>query len=170
MENLEDLVKLAESRRDVDADSLAHAILMQQTASSPCRVIEVGGQPYLERYYMGTDGYECQCWLHRFLRNDSEPHLHTHPFIAESTMLCGWYIEQTPQGLRLVEATKSNMINFATTHRIVAVAPNTWTFLLVYPERLDTWQFIGDDGKTETVQSAGVDWWKNYGPRPAEEQ
>jgi len=170
MENLEELVRLAESRLDVEADSQAHAASMWATISAPRRVIEVGGQPYLERYYMGTDCLERQHWLHRFLRNDSERHLHTHGFIAESSMLCGWYIEQTPQGLRLVEPDQTNVIRFDTTHRIVAVAPNTWTSLIVYPERLDTWQFIDDNGKTKTVQSQGVDWWKNYGPRPAEEQ
>jgi len=161
-----------ERERDHANHAQAHARYMEMTEGKPCRVIEINGEPYLERYYMGevqaAGGEKCQHWLHRFLRNDSERHLHTHSWEATSSVLCGWYVEQLPDCLQLRQPGTWHRITFATLHRVAAVAPNTWTSLLVRPDRRDTWEFVGDDGQREVVQSGGADWWKGYGPRPAE--
>lgn len=153
--------------------ALAHERYMEMTEGKPRRVIEIGGEPYLERYYMGevqsAEGAKCQHWLHRFLRNDSERHLHTHPWEASSSVLCGWYVEALPSGqFQLRQSSSWHRITFDTLHRVAAVKPNTWTSLIVRPERRDTWRFVGDGGEIVTVQSAGADWWRNCEPRPAE--
>jgi len=51
-------------------------------------------QPYLQRYYAGTFRDGSDLWLHRFLSNDGDRHLHSHPFEFQSVMLCGGYTEE----------------------------------------------------------------------------
>lgn len=56
--------------------------------------VVVGEIPYLQRYYVGQLRCGRDVWLHRFLRNDAERHLHSHPFNFTTIMLCGGYTEQ----------------------------------------------------------------------------
>jgi len=56
------------------------------TRNRPMKTIVVTDAPYLKRFYMGgAFGY--QIWLHRFLRADSERHLHSHPWTAMSWVM-----------------------------------------------------------------------------------
>lgn len=68
-------------------------ILRNLVRSRPMRLIEINGEPYLERYYMGTVQGR-QIWLHRFVRDDAERHVHDHPWTALSIILTGGYTEQ----------------------------------------------------------------------------
>lgn len=50
-------------------------------------------------------------------------------------------------------------------HRIETAKPETWTALIVDPERLPAWFFIDDNGALEMRNSSARDWWKSYGVR-----
>ncbi len=49
---------------------------------------------YIQRYYAGTFRNGSDLWLHRFLSNDGDRHLHSHPFEFQSVMLNGGYTEE----------------------------------------------------------------------------
>lgn len=51
-------------------------------------------KPYLQRYYAGTFRDDCDLWIHRFLSNDGDRHVHSHPFEFSSVIICGGYIEE----------------------------------------------------------------------------
>lgn len=141
--------------------------LLELTANLPCKQIEVNGQPYLQRYFLGEDA-NGQAWLHRFMRADSERHLHTHPWTGTSMILCGRYTEQLrPVGapnsgeqdrIRYLSAGDVNQITPQTTHRIVDVEPETWTILHIRPKREPTWSFVADDGALTHVPSSPYEW------------
>ncbi len=147
-----------------------HEQLMLITSTMPMKTIEVGGQPYLERYYIGTLPNGDQEWLHRFLRADSEPHLHSHPWDADSTILCGLYCEevQRSNGHKFRFWHNEGMHNIITCdklHRIVDVNPNTWTHMRVYAGRELVWYFIDDNGDKTEMKTSPIDWWKDCKPR-----
>ena len=58
-------------------------LLYRVTANRPCRLIQLPSGPYLERYYLGF-WHGHHRYLHRFVRNDSERHLHDHPWPVAS--------------------------------------------------------------------------------------
>lgn len=147
-----------------------HEQLMLITATMPMKTIEVGGLPYLERYYIGTHPNGTQEWLHRFLRADSERHLHSHPWDADSTILCGSYFEESQrshgnQFKVWYREGMQNMISCDKMHRIVDVEPNTWTHMRVYAGREPVWYFIDDNGVKTEMKTSPIDWWKDCKPR-----
>ena len=142
-------------------------ILKLLTATMPMKTIIVNGSPYLERYFVTelTDG--TQIWLHRFFTNDSERHLHTHPWSAVSIILDGWYMEETKQGGQYYKQGDVNIITPDKLHRVVEVHPDTWTMMIVDAPRHDTWAFIEEDGSTNTQAASARDWYKSAGTRKA---
>jgi hypothetical protein len=155
----------------VDRHQQLHEMFMHLTAKAPCKTIVIDGLPYLERYYMGdvtiSQRRTRQHWLHRFLRCSSED-LHTHAWEANSTVVTGWYLEETPGGIFTVRKPGDNYtINLDTIHRVAAALPDTWTSLMVRPGLKETWDFVAGDGSRTAVQSGGPDWWKECLPRAA---
>jgi len=152
-----------------------HHALMHLTANSPMKTVVINSEPYLERYYMGTDEQGVQTWLHRFLRNDSESHLHTHPWDAESMILCGGYIEQQVDCQAFYGPGDSNQIPKGKLHRILEVTPNTWTMMRVQPGRDKYWYFVetNEPGEVNMVTDAVVaspeDWYKTCKVRGEDE-
>ena len=151
--------------------TITHEHMMALTANMPMKCIEINGEPYLERYFahMLADG--AQVWYHRFLRNDSERHLHTHPWFARSTILVGSYPEQRdiegiPHNLRRV-AKEVNIIGKDTLHRIIEVEPNTWTQMIVSPGREPVWHFVSEKGKRTEMPTSPFEWHKDFQPRVA---
>ena len=147
-----------------------HEQLMLITATMPMKTIEVGGLPYLERYYIGTLPNGDQEWLHRFLRADSEPHLHSHPWDADSTILCGTYCEEVQRSnchkFKIWHHEgRQNIITTYKIHRVVDVEPNTWTHMRVYAGREPVWYFIDDNGVKTEMKTSPIDWWKDCKPR-----
>jgi len=144
-----------------------HELLMIITAHMPMRVIPIDGKPYLERYFISQEPDGTQHWLHHYLTADSEHHLHSHPWYAESTILCGWYVqEELVEGAKKIKRFGVGMQNFIapeTIHRIVDVDQDTWTYLKVLPERLSEWFFIEEDTneKRVMIKSGGLDWFNN---------
>jgi len=70
-------------------------VLLKQTENLPCKIIEINGKPYLERYFVGHNAAGDQLWLHHFLTADGERHHHSHPWHATSEILTGGYCEET---------------------------------------------------------------------------
>lgn len=149
---------------------IMHEQLMIITRTLPMKTIQVNGEDYLERYFLG-DSHGTQEWLHRFLRADSERHLHSHPWDADSTILCGWYTEEVLCGNNIDKrqitwnSGEQNIITPNKIHRIIDVEPNTWTHMKVYPGRESSWFFINDDGEKNEMKTSPTDWWKDCAPR-----
>ena len=53
--------------------------LFRYTARRPCRLIDIEGRPYLERYYLGSL-FGVTAYLHRFVGYDSDREVHDHPW------------------------------------------------------------------------------------------
>lgn len=138
---------------------------MKFTANKPMRLIEINGDPYLERYHIASL-FGFKIWLHRFIRNDSERHLHNHPWHALSVILTGGYREIVAlKGYRnwdIVDYKRGNLnvIRANKTHRILQVDPDTWTLILRAPRLTDFWFFVDDENKWTPVKSADDDWHK----------
>lgn len=96
---------------------MLNALLYFITGRLPCRIINDGETPYLERYYIGTLlGW--RFYLHRFVGSDPDRGLHDHPWRkAYSIILSGWYWEETRSGTRKVKWI--NSLTGDTFHRVV---------------------------------------------------
>lgn len=96
---------------------MLNALLYRITGFLPCRIINDGETPYLERYYVGTlMGW--RFYLHRFVGSDPDRGLHDHPWSrAFSIIMSGWYWEETRSGTRKVRWF--NSLNGDTFHRVV---------------------------------------------------
>jgi hypothetical protein len=161
--------------------------------------------PYIQRYYAGTFRDGSDLWLHRFLSNDGDRHLHSHPFEFSSVMLCGGYTEEflTRDGSKDHRVTlpnpdsklpelleefliqikdkmfkpmsfsflslaggSSQSVDVYDWHRIAAINNDTWTAVIVKPQRLPKWFFKDDNGDVSDMKASPRDWWKNYKARP----
>ena len=145
-----------------------HSELMAITASLPMKTIIINDEPYLERYFDTELPDGSQVWIHRFLRNDSERHLHSHPWNAQSKVLLGSYTESLGMTTATYTAGDTNVIPAHKLHRIIEVEPNTWTIMTVAPERLAQWYFIDELGNRENMKASPVDWYKDCAPRAEE--
>lgn len=138
--------------------------LFRQAGKLPCRLIDINGQPYLERYHVGTL-FGCRIYLHRFVRRDAERHVHNHPWRwALSLVLAGLYIEELAThddpacGYQVKHRRVAwwNWISPTTRHRIFDVEPETWTLFITGP-RFKGWGFyeveevIGTHGQLSAV-------------------
>lgn len=171
-----------------------HKFMMALTEDMPCKQINIH-KPYLQRYYAGSLSETHDLWFHRFLSNDSERHVHSHPFEFRTTILCGGYSEEIllPNGHKSIVSRMPSNISmndvseycFIATHnlnmkmqlppgrnfdlyhwhRIVEVEPETWTMIIVDKRRLKTWNFMDDQGNIETVFSSAQEWYKQYNRR-----
>lgn len=152
-------------------EKITHDYMMALTATMPMKTIIINDEPYLERYFAMVLPDGTQIWYHRFLRNDSERHLHSHPWQALSTILVGYYVEECAEGgvtthTKYTEGER-NRIYFGTTHRIVEVEPDTWTMMIVDPGRLAEWHFIDDDSTKTAMPTSPFEWHKDCKPRAA---
>ena len=149
------------------------AWLFKAVANRPMRVIEVGGKPYLERYFIGT-WLGRKIWLHRFVSEDAERTVHNHPWTALSVILTGGYSEEVARralapsndkrhyrfvlnySYHDLIAPSINLITAKHMHRIVSVMPNTWTLMLVGKRHGRGWSFFTADshGVCEAQQPA----------------
>ncbi len=121
-------------------------LLYKLTANLPCRLIELDSGPYLERYYLGQL-FGVTFYLHRFVSNDSERHLHNHPWRwGRSIILSGSDLEERAVDLCPYASDSGcvterkrvrwwNVVNANTVHQIHDAEPNTWT-LFFHSERV----------------------------------
>jgi len=106
----------------------------------PCRIINDGDRPYLERYYVGRV-FGWTFYLHRFVGSDPERGLHDHPWNrAYSFVLAGKYLEVTRMGSRWVRWL--NCLNGESFHRVmVPDGTNVWT-LFCHGPYVKPWGFM----------------------------
>lgn len=140
-------------------------LLYKLTASLPCRIIDIDGKPYLERYGMPEalrkalkQWFGITIYLHRFVSGDSERHVHDHPWNRSiALVLAGTYIEERVTGFDPETGWQSiqrnirwfNKINGLDFHRIVKPKPQTWT-LFIHTKRIKGWGFLHSMDNTVT--------------------
>jgi len=169
-------------------NQISNNAMMNLTQNLSMKQININGKPYLQRYFAGETQLG-DVWIHRFLSQDTEPHLHNHGFEFITYPLRGGYTEQymvndeikTRKSIRTDDAqdvawrvSNPEYFQFATGrhvsvfdwHRIVEVEEHTWTGLLVYKKRLPLWFFKDEEGRLKHETSSPIDWWKNYKVRP----
>lgn len=56
-------------------------------------------------------------------------------------------------------------INVFHWHRIAEIEPDTWTAMIVKPDRLPYWYFEDENGELVPMKASEKEWWKNYGTR-----
>jgi hypothetical protein len=118
----------------------------------PCRLINIDGHPYLERYYIGK-AFGVTFYLHRFVSADTERNVHDHPWSwAAALVLAGGYREERLRYFDLKRGGwasknknlypgKVNRISASTFHRIGEAKPETYT-LFVHGARVKGWGFL----------------------------
>lgn len=100
----------------------------------PCKTIDINNKPYLNRFFVSQDVDGTQEWLYEYVCADSEPHLHSYPWQAISTVLSGGYMEES-QGedgakkRRFYGLGAVKNIQARSTYCITKVFPSTWTLL-----------------------------------------
>lgn len=128
----------------------------------PCRLIDVQGQPYLERYWLcGLPGGGA-LYLHRFLAPDDARGLHDHPWPwALSLVLVGGYDELRGDpwlvsSCRTVRPGRINLILGSTWHRIAALrGREAWT-LFAHGPKTKRWGFAIPIGPIGAARGDGL--------------
>ena len=93
--------------------------------------------------------------LHCILKPDDDPHLHSHPWSFKTTVLSGWYDEETG-GMHRLEQGDSSLFGRADFHRIADCQPFTWT-LVQTGRRVSDWYFLVDDKCVPWNEYLGVE-------------
>lgn len=169
---------------------MMRAFLFWLTGFLPCRIINDGDRPYLERYYLMTL-FGHRFYIHRFVGSDPDRGLHDHPWPwAFSIILAGWYYEHTRRDQPAIDAVfgrKVRWFNFLTGdsfHRVVLPVryPNSnmpdpellqcWTLFFHRSTYVKPWGFLREKGQLGTVYTphrsinSGADlWWKTASRR-----
>ena len=110
----------------------------------PCRLINDGALPYLERYYVGQ-AFGRTFYLHRFVASDPARGLHDHPWSrAFSIVLSGSYWEETRTGRRHIKWF--NALTGDTFHRVIlpdgyGTPGSVWT-LFFHGPYVKKWGFL----------------------------
>lgn len=144
----------------------------------PGRLINIEGNPYLERYYLFTFRGRVY-YLHRFLSGDGDRNLHNHPWShSVSIILSGGYTESRvtnidwdeglyDQDIFRLRFLSVNRIPANVFHRIMWVKKNTWTLFSHDKQRTSEWGFLRtnqDTGKLyvdiPNYHDKNVGWWK----------
>ena len=124
-------------------------LLYRISADLPCRLIDIDGNPYLERYYLGKI-FGITFYLHRFVSADTERNVHDHPWgRAAALVLAGGYKEERLKYFDLKDGgwtsknrnihwLKLNVIDGACFHRIGDAKPETYT-LFMHGPRVKSW-------------------------------
>jgi hypothetical protein len=121
-------------------------LLYRLTARRPMRLIDINGEPYLERYWLGRVrlfGRECTAYLHHFVSGDGDRKAHDHPFRAVSFILSGSYLEERVTALSPVcgYVAKRRRIRWFNKlwpmdfHRVIRYEGDVWT-LFIHGARL----------------------------------
>lgn len=133
-------------------------LLFWLSGQLPCRLINDGARPYLERYYLG----QLLGWtfyLHRFVDSDPARGLHDHPWShAVSFVLAGSYLEETRAGVRRVRWF--NRLTGDSFHRVVLPegGRHVWT-LFCHGPYVKQWGFMR---QLETALDEDVLIWVPY--------
>lgn len=174
--------------RAVDMSSLALRICHRTALSKPCRVYEIDGKPYLERYFL-FEALGIRFYLHRFVDGDHSESFHHHPWPwSLALILCGGYREErlrnaisqgvtiSPRAMQIrvrnLRLGRFNWIGSKTLHRIEAPLPGTWTLFIHAARKTQRWgQLVPvEDGRLaiEQVGTLGKSDWEHDVPLGAD--
>ncbi len=136
---------------------MVHKFIYWLTGYLKCRIINSGGKPYLERYYLGTL-FNIRYFIHRFVASDPDRGLHNHPWPwALSWILLGGYLElnlafaKDPKNVTAIKTKKRkigrfNFIKGGRFHRVLVPKGQTgdiWTLFIHGNRKKDaTWGFL----------------------------
>lgn len=130
---------------------MIRGILYRLSGRLPCRLIKIGDEPYLERYYIG-EVFGVTFYLHRFVAADGDRNVHDHPWrFAGAVVLVGQYLEERLAYLdvdlgwvstyRRLFPGRLNRLGPRQYHKILSVCPETWT-LFFHGRRVKKWGFL----------------------------
>ena len=130
---------------------MVRRLLFRYSGNLPCRFIEIDGQPYLERYYLGRV-LGTTFYLHRFVGADGDRQVHDHPWkYAAAVVLSGWYVEERVTHLDVAKGWASrfrtlwpgriNRLGPSCFHKILETRPDTWT-LFAHGPYVKVWGFL----------------------------
>lgn len=142
-------------------------MLERIAACLPLLKILVGGEDYLDRYYVAgpkpSTGFPpgmklrlpwlpWTIYLHKFYRGDLDRALHNHPWNAVSLILVGGYREEYLDGetvrSRTLKPGQVNVIRTTRFHRVDLLGSGpTWT-LVIHGPRVQKWGFWIRETKT----------------------
>lgn len=97
--------------------------------------------------------------IHHVCREDSDRHLHDHPWNARTIIIKGGYVEQREGGevIYLRPAGTTAQLRFGEYHRITHVQPGgAWTIFITGKYR-GTWGFLVDDVKVQWRKYLGLE-------------
>lgn len=143
---------------------MIRTLLYRLSGRLPCRLINDGDRPYLERYYLGR-AFGWTFYLHRFVASDPARGLHDHPWDrAYSFVLAGSYYEETRSGYRLVRWF--NWLTGDSFHRVVLFPnmPHVWT-LFCHGAYVKPWGFMKP---IDTVPGEELLLWQAHRPETSE--
>jgi hypothetical protein len=143
---------------------MRNRLLLYITRKLRARVIETGGHPYMLRYYLGQ-WRGITFYLHQYLREDAERHLHNHPFDhSGSIVLCGRYVEERLERicpfagpivvLRTIRLM--NLIGPSAFHRITKPKLNTWTLFWLKRSPSYGWGFLEHTPPARPGEAASI--------------
>lgn len=136
----------------------------------PCRLIDVAGKPYLERYSLLRFENGTRVHLHRFVASDDDRFVHDHPWRwAVAVILSGGYTEERMDCLHLTEGwwvrlrkmfpLRINVIRGGDFHRVTNPKVDTWT-LFIHGPKVKPWGFLSlteVDGKSAVLYTQSQD-------------
>lgn len=140
-------------------NSILNAILFWLSGHLRCRLIKVHGQPYLERYFIGSI-FGRHVYLHRFLASDDPAQgVHDHPWLWSCSLLvCGWYHEVRRWG----RLTKRWINYIGPDHfHLVELEPNVYTwsvFMTGQPKPGRVWGMLHRVAPGEPMKRGDVEW------------
>lgn len=137
------------------------ALLFWLTGFLPCRLINDGDRPYLERYFVAR-AFGVTVYLHRFVGDDPDRGLHDHPWSwALSLILAGYYYEERRGygGVTLRPVRWVNLLAGDSFHRVLLPAGKreAWT-LFVHGAYAKDWGFLrfASNGESHGVGRGAV--------------
>lgn len=122
-----------------------------------CDVIEQGGRPYMERFFLlgpnaAAPGSKAR--YHHILQSDLQD-VHDHPWDFVSVILAGSYIETTPTSEAEFGPGSVLVRKAEDFHRLTLRDGPVWSFIVVGPARR-RWGFQTGDGWLPWQQYLGV--------------
>lgn len=127
----------------------------------PDEVIDRGGSPYINRWYLIRCRWLFNLYLHQVLRSDDDAALHDHPWANATVVLRGGYIEETIRagGIHRRVERRAGSVKARlpwTAHRLELCGGPCWSLFATGP-KTRAWGFHCRDGWVH---------WREYKSRP----
>lgn len=104
------------------------------------------GDDYLLRWWVVPRNTSCNVYLHDIRKSDDDRALHDHPFVNTSLLVCGSYIEHTPEGSFVRRAGDFIERPAEALHRLEVIPGERCISLFMTGPRLREWGFACPQG------------------------